>query len=348
MSGEVNNHHRVTLRALHEVAEQEGPTQTTENSGAPVTQLVGLGQSQANAHQLGLEQRLRLVTEQKQPLSREQVRSRLDAGLLAAVELGERQANGAQQTLDREALSLAKEIATSLGKVLGAGNLSISRHQSYELPGARVIPSDELTQLLGGSLADRALQHKVKQLLDPVLSGRGLSISFADGKGVRVGLSQPGSTSEAHPEVSAALGLGLSQSAGRKEEIGKLGQQIGAAFLTQLVLKAKVAAEAGVNLLPIDRLNRTPLREQLLEVPLNFDPQSLGPEAARLYQGLQGTDLNLLWATANTAIRDGIAGTRLADLPLPFLRCDAKNVTFGYPLRPTWGQEGRATLPHHP
>ncbi|MBK6684338.1 MAG: hypothetical protein IPG45_07680 [Deltaproteobacteria bacterium] len=341
MSFEVNNH-RNGWTALNQVADEPEPKQKEETLGPLMKPRVALGKSQVDAESIELEQRVRVVGRDGQPLSKEQVRGLLEVGLVAAVELGEQQAHAAQQSLDLEAMAEAKRIAAELGKTIGEGNLSISRHQPFELPGPTVNAKGESAQLLGTSLANRLLGQKLKALLDPVLMLRGLSISFTEGR-AKIELTRNTPSAAANQEVKEAFGLGLNLSAGRKAEIEALGQKIGASFLTQLVLKAKVAETSGSSLLASHAPEITPrTRAQGIEVPVKLDIKSFGDDAAALFQGLVRPEVTRLWEVVSSTLEAGIKlTTNLEQLPLPYRGCDAKCVTFGLPIPAARGPEPR-------
>lgn len=341
MSGEVNNQ-RIGLRALYSLEEQQ--EQQPEKLPTVRRGLVGLGQSNVDGQTITLERRLNLVGDDGKPVSKEQLRERLQQGLAAAVQLGEEQAHSAQLALDLEAMSEAKRIASGVGKAIADGNLPVSRHEPAVIPEARLMIPEELTQLLGTSLAHRALEKRVKALLDPVLLERGLSISFANGQG-RIELTQGRPPPSADQKVKEAFGLGLSQGAHRQVEIEALGQQIGAAVLTQLVLQAKVAEASGLSLLGNDGPGGRPTRGQPVEVPIKWDIKSFGDAAAQLFAGLTGPEVTRLWGEVTSILRQGIKDTpSLAQLPLPLLRCAENSVTFGVPFRPAMAAEARSSL----
>ena len=117
MSGEINNQ-TPRLGGLNLGVEPpetlRKPVETTEHS----TGLVGLGKAPVDNRTLTLEHRLRRVVDSRQPLTKEQIRGRLENGLSHAVGLGVEQATAIESTLEIQAMSQAKQIASELGKVI--------------------------------------------------------------------------------------------------------------------------------------------------------------------------------------------------------------------------------------
>ena len=337
MSGEINNQ-TPRLGGLNLGVEPpetlRKPVETTEHS----TGLVGLGKAPVDNRTLTLEHRLRRVVDSRQPLTKEQIRGRLENGLSHAVGLGVEQATAIESTLEIQAMSQAKQIALELGKLIAGGLPRDFRREGYQLRGLRVCAPNELTEVLGAQLAGRAIDQRVKNLLQPVLSEQGLSITIQGGE-VTLQSTSPTKPSGANQEVREALTAGLERQRNRRAEISKLGEQIGASFLTQLTLKAKVAQSSGVGLFPVDASSLRQTERTTAKVPVNFDIETFGKGAAQLLAGMSGPEVTQLWGVVTATLGTGIEGTHLEKLPLPLLGADASGLTFGRPKLPALGSD---------